>query len=139
MTVEKKLFEFDNKLKNIDVMLTLLESKLHSLPEDITRTYPELTHISINDVNPEILILNYNYNPASENQINNNHSQGNKETNIKQEENKYKGIREKSFINQEESIKEEPLETETEPTPQEKLEKFLEENEDVKVYHNMLK
>lgn len=36
-------------------MVTLLESKLNSLPPQITSKYPSLVHYSINDINPEIV------------------------------------------------------------------------------------
>ena len=41
---DEKLAEFDNKLNDLDIMTTLLESKLNSLPEKITSTYPEPNH-----------------------------------------------------------------------------------------------
>lgn len=36
-------------------MLSLLESKLGSLPPEITNNYPELIRISLNDINPELV------------------------------------------------------------------------------------
>ena len=129
--VEKKLFQFDNRLKNLEVMLSLLESKLNSLPPEITNSYPELIHISLNDVNPEIVKIN----PALKNNNNNNNS------------NSFKGFENsgnpRAIENVEnqgaEAPKEEVQEVISEPTAQEKLTKFVEENEDITTYYNMLK
>ena len=46
---EEKLFEFDNKLKELEVMVSLFESKLNSLPQEVTSTYPDLVNFQIND------------------------------------------------------------------------------------------
>lgn len=54
VNVENKLSDFDHKLDDIEVMLTLLEAKLNSLPPEITSNYPPLTHYSLNDINPVI-------------------------------------------------------------------------------------
>ena len=39
---DEKLAEFDQKLNDLDVMTTLLEAKLNSLPEKITSEYPDI-------------------------------------------------------------------------------------------------
>ena len=52
MSSEEKLNDFDKKLRRLDTMVTLLETKLNSLPPEITNNYPPLVHQSINDVNP---------------------------------------------------------------------------------------
>lgn len=39
---DEKLAEFDKKLNDLEIMTTLLESKLNSLPENITSTYPPI-------------------------------------------------------------------------------------------------
>ena len=39
---DEKLAEFDQKLNDLDVMTTLLEAKLNSLPEKITSEYPQI-------------------------------------------------------------------------------------------------
>ena len=46
---EEKLSEFDNKLNDLDAMTTLLEAKLKSLPENITSTYPPLEPVNLDD------------------------------------------------------------------------------------------
>ena len=52
---EEKLAEFDNKLNDLDVMTSLLEAKLNSLPEKITSTYPPLREVQFDDLNPSFL------------------------------------------------------------------------------------
>ena len=47
---DEKLAEFDNKLDDLDRMTTLLESKLFSLPEKITSTYPPLEECGLDDL-----------------------------------------------------------------------------------------
>lgn len=127
--MENKLFEFDNRLKNLDIMLGLLESKLNSLPQEITNGYPELMHISLNDINPEIAKIN----SSSNNNVNNTNmnktisSPGNNRSNS--------GVE----VAAAEAPKEEVAEVNKELTANEKLLKFIEENEDITTYYNMLK
>ena len=56
---DEKLAEFDKKLNDLEIMTTLLEAKLNSLPEKITSTYPQLQQCNLDDVNP---IINTNVN-----------------------------------------------------------------------------
>ena len=51
---DEKLAEFDKKLNDLEVMTTLLEAKLNSLPEKITSTYPPLEETTLDDVTPII-------------------------------------------------------------------------------------
>ena len=46
---DEKLAEFDNKLNDLDIMTTLLESKLNSLPEKITSNYPPIEQCNLDD------------------------------------------------------------------------------------------
>ena len=46
---DEKLAEFDNKLNDLDIMTTLLESKLNSLPEKITSIYPPIEQCNLDD------------------------------------------------------------------------------------------
>ena len=46
---DEKLAEFDNKLNDLDIMTTLLESKLNSLPEKITSIYPPIEKCNLDD------------------------------------------------------------------------------------------
>ena len=52
---DEKLAEFDKKLNDLDVMTTLLEAKLNSLPEKITSTYPPLPEVGLDDIIPVIV------------------------------------------------------------------------------------
>jgi hypothetical protein len=54
--VEKRFQHFDKRINDLEVMVTLLESKLNSLPPDVTSTYPQLTTCTLDDVNPVITI-----------------------------------------------------------------------------------
>ena len=38
--VEDRLEEYDKKMDDLEIMTTLLEAKLNSLPEEITSTFP---------------------------------------------------------------------------------------------------
>ena len=48
---DEKLAEFDKKLDDLEIMTTLLEAKLNSLPEKITSTYPPLENCELHDIN----------------------------------------------------------------------------------------
>ena len=52
---DEKLAEFDQKLNDLDVMTTLLEAKLNSLPEKITSKYPDIPVVKFDDLNPKII------------------------------------------------------------------------------------
>ena len=60
---DEKLAEFDKKLNDLEIMTTLLESKLNSLPESITSTYPQIEPCTLDDINPSIV---YNSGPSSD-------------------------------------------------------------------------
>ena len=47
---DEKLAEFDKKLDDLEIMTTLLEAKLNSLPEKITSTYPPLERCVLIDI-----------------------------------------------------------------------------------------
>lgn len=51
---DEKLAEFDKKLNDLEIMTTLLEAKLNSIPEKIRSTYPPIEPTSLDDVNPVI-------------------------------------------------------------------------------------
>ena len=53
---DEKLAEFDKKLNDLEIMTTLLESELNSLPQTITSTYPPLEPCTLDDINPSIII-----------------------------------------------------------------------------------
>ena len=66
---DEKLAEFDKKLNDLEIMTTLLEAKLNSLPEKITSTYPPLQPVDLPGLTPTISIpipdTNYDLNSGS--------------------------------------------------------------------------
>ena len=52
VNVDEQLSEFDKKMNDLEIMTTLFESKLESLPEEIKSSYPPLQPCSLDDVNP---------------------------------------------------------------------------------------
>ena len=76
LNVDEKLSEFDKKLNDLEIMTTLFEAKLDSLPEEIKSTYPPLQQCNLDDVNPVF----------SSNIIQNEPIQNNKEGEEKKEE-----------------------------------------------------
>ena len=107
---DEKLADFDKKLNDLEIMTTLLESKLNSLPEKITSTYPPLLPCNLDDIN--VPIITQPENPKTE-------EEEEKEEEEKEEEG--------------ENPKEGNL------SPQEDLEKFLSEHEDYRDLNKMLK
>lgn len=65
----------DNQLKDLEVMVSLFESKLSSLPEDIVNKYPPLSYIKLGDYS------NINYDAVASNIINVANNEQVKETN----------------------------------------------------------
>lgn len=51
---EDQLFSIDNKIKEMDVMVSLFESKLNSLPSDVVSRFPQLKQVDLGDFNSEI-------------------------------------------------------------------------------------
>ena len=126
---DEKLAEFDKKLNDLDVMTTLLEAKLNSLPEKITSTYPPLTEVNLDDIIPVII-----QNPPQpveqppEPPVPTIPDNG-KDSKGKQEEG------ETLPTNGEEIVHEE----EENLTPQQELDKFLDEHENLKSTYKLLK
>ena len=111
-------------------MVTLLESKLNSLPPEITSTYPNLVHQTINDVNPFFANKQEN-NVASNNQpvapINNNNYNNNISNNIN------------SRVENKVEIIEKEEEKNVDDSPESQLRNFVEENPSLEKFHKMLK
>ena len=126
---DEKLAEFDKKLNDLDVMTTLLEAKLNSLPEKITSTYPPLAEVNLDDIIPVII-----QNPPQpveqppEPPVPTIPDNG-KDSKGKQEEG------ETLPTNGEEIVHEE----EENLTPQQELDKFLDEHENLKSTYKLLK
>jgi len=115
---DEKLADFDKKLNDLEIMTTLLESKLNSLPEKITSTYPPLIPCNLDDIN--VPIITQPENPKTERKS--------KEKDEEEEEKEEEEIEEEG-----ENPKEGNL------SPQEDLEKFLSEHEDYRDLNKMLK
>ena len=136
--VDEKLSEFDKKLNDLEIMTTLFESKLESLPDEIKSTFPPLQPCNLDDVNPSF--------SSNENQV----IQQEKKEEENQEQNQEN--QEQNKENQEEDKKEEKNEEEkkeetggeeggenVEMSPQEELDKFLAEHNELQNLYKMLK
>lgn len=62
VNVDEQLSEFDKKLNDLEIMTTLFEAKLESLPDEIKSTYPPLQPCSLDDVNPTFSVNSNNNN-----------------------------------------------------------------------------
>ena len=131
VNVDEKLSEFDKKMNDLEIMTTLFESKLESLPDEIKSTFPPLQPCNLDDVNPTFSASNLN--PSI--QQGNNPAQAQNEN----QENKENQEGENKEENNEEEKKEEQPEEEKELTPEDELNKFLEEHEDLRQMHKILK
>ena len=131
VNVDEKLSEFDKKMNDLEIMTTLFESKLESLPDEIKSTFPPLQPCNLDDVNPSFSASNVN--PSI--QQGNNPAQAQNEN----QENKENQEGENKEGNNEEEKKEEQPEEEKELTPEDELNKFLEEHEDLRQMYKMLK
>ena len=116
---EEKLSEFDNKLNDLDAMTTLLEAKLKSLPENITSTYPPLEPVNLDDIIPIAI-------------------QQPIQVQMQQDDDQSPVLDE---VEQIEHSDDEPEKNKNNEnlSPEEDLEKFLNENEDLKDIYKKLK
>ena len=118
---EEKLSEFDNKLNDLDAMTTLLEAKLKSLPENITSTYPPLEPVNLGD---DIIPI------AIQQPI---------QVQLQKDDDQPPVL---DGVDQIEHLDDEPEQQEGNNenlSPEEDLEKFLNENEDLKDIYKKLK
>ena len=113
-------------MNDLEIMTTLFETKLNSLPEEIKSTYPPLQQCNLDDVNPVF----------SSNIIQNENIQNNKEGEEKNEEEKNE--EKKNEEEQKEEVQKEEKKQE-DLTPEEELENFLKENEDYRRFVKQLK
>ena len=126
LNVDEKLSEFDKKMNDLEIMTTLFEAKLNSLPDEIKSTYPPLQQCNLDDVNP---VFTSN--------IQNEQIQNNKEGEEKKEEEKNEEKKNEEEPKEEEQKEEEKNQEEL--TPEEDLENFLKENEDYRRFVKQLK
>ena len=127
---DEKLAEFDQKLNDLDVMTTLLEAKLNSLPEKITSGYPDIPVVKFDDLNAKII-------QQTEPQMQNAQSSSQEHDQDHQEEEEEEAQGEEK---PEEKKGEEPEEKEGEDlSPEEALENFLQKHENFRNIYKMLK
>ena len=126
---DEKLAEFDKKLNDLDVMTTLLEAKLNSLPEQITSTYPPIQECGLDDIIPVII----NNPPPKED----NHEDIQDECQSEQQQDDNKDQNGNQQENEEQKPKQEEVVEEL--TPQQELDKFLEEHDYLRDTYKLLK
>ena len=126
---DEKLAEFDKKLNDLDVMTTLLEAKLNSLPEQITSTYPPIQECGLDDIIPVII----NNPPPKED----NHEDKQEECQSEQQQDDNKDQNGNQQVNEEQTPKQEEVVEEL--TPQQELDKFLEEHDYLRDTYKYLK
>ena len=126
---DEKLAEFDKKLNDLDVMTTLLEAKLNSLPEQITSTYPPIQECGLDDIIPVII----NNPPPKED----NHEDEPAECQSEQQQDDNKDQNGNQQENEEQKPKQEEVVEEL--TPQQELDKFLEEHDYLRDTYKLLK
>ena len=133
---DEKLAEFDKKLNDLDVMTTLLEAKLNSLPEQITSTYPPIQECGLDDIIP--VIIN-NPPPKEDNPPpkEDNHKDKKDEGKSEQLQDDNKDQNGNQQVNKEQKPKQEEVVEEL--TPQQELDKFLEEHDYLRDTYKLLK
>jgi hypothetical protein len=140
--VDEQLSEFDKKMNDLEIMTSLFEAKLESLPDEIKSTFPPLQECNLDDVNPVFSINNANPNPPPSGQ--NANEQEKKEEGQNEGENKENPAEgeTKEGENKEEEKKEDENkeeENKEELSPEEDLNKFLEKNSSFQTLFKMLK
>ena len=138
--VDEQLSEFDKKMNDLEIMTSLFEAKLESLPDEIKSTYPPLQECNLDDVNPVFSVNNAMENPPPS---------GDQKANENEQEKKEEGQNEgESKENPEEEKKEEEggneaggnaEEENKELSPEEDLQKFLDNNDTFRELFKMLK
>ena len=140
--VDEQLSEFDKKMNDLEIMTSLFEAKLDSLPEEIKSTYPPLQQCNLDDVNPIFSINTANDNlPPSDQKPNEpekkeevqkeGETQDNPAEEGKQEEGKQEEEKKEEGGNEEEQKEE--------LSPEEDLNKFLESHNTYQTLYKMLK
>ena len=137
VNVDQKLSEFDKKMNDLEIMTTLFEAKLESLPDEIKSQYPPLQECSLDDVNP-VFSSNSNNNIQSSEQRH--ESNQNEEIKTENKENVIEGEEDKKEGDKKEEDKKEDEEGEKEElSPIEDLENFLSKNMQFETLFKMLK
>ena len=141
LNVDEKLSEFDKKMNDLEIMTSLFEAKLESLPDEIKSTYPPLQQCNLDDVNP-VFSVNANVNPPSSEQ-NTNETEKKEET---QNENENKQEEQKNEEEKKEGEGEgegegggEEEQKQGDLTPEEDLNQFLNQHSEFQTLFKMLK
>ena len=139
--VDEQLSEFDKKMNDLEIMTSLFEAKLESLPDEIKSTYPPLQECNLDDVNPVFSVNNAIENPppsgdqkANENEQEKKEevqNEGESKENPADEEKKEEEGGNEAGGNAEEENKE--------LSPEEDLQKFLDNNDTFRELFKMLK
>lgn len=119
LSSEEQIFEIDNKIKELEVMISLFESKLFSLPQEIIDKFPILKNIDIGNFNSETLTYTIPIEIPS-NTVNS--------LSVVNEE--------PEIVNNEENNQ---TEVQKEKSPAERLEEFLNSNPDIESLYKSLK
>ena len=137
LNVDQNLSEFDKKMNDLEIMTTLFEAKLESLPDEIKSQYPPLQECSLDDVNPVFSSNSNNNIQSSEERDNSNKDEEiknkNKENVIEGEEDKKEGDKKEDDKKDDEEGEKEEL------SPIEDLENFLSKNMQFEALFKMLK
>lgn len=133
VNVDQKLSEFDKKMNDLEIMTTLFEAKLESLPDEIKSQYPPLQECSLDDVNPVFSPNSNNNIQSSEERDNSNKDEEiknkNKENVIEGEKDKKEGDKKEEDKKKDEEGEKKDEEGEKEElSPIEDLQNFLSKN-----------
>jgi hypothetical protein len=137
--VDERLSEFDKKMNDIEIMTTLFEAKLESLPEEIKSTFPPLQPCSLDDVNPNFSVNNENNNFVQEKNEEMNKAENKEENKEIQEEEKKEENNNIIEEEKKEEIIQENVDENKELSPQEELDQFLSEHTEIQNLYKMLK
>ena len=134
---DEKLAEFDKKLDDLEIMTTLLEAKLNSLPEKITSTYPPLERCVLIDIILKGSSQNYNVgvNEGNGSSIPPPDQPHSSDTESEPEEKEKENEKEKKKMDGEQPI----AEGGDNISPEDDLEKFLNDNPKFRDLYKMLK
>ena len=140
VNVDEKLSEFDKKMNDLEIMTTLFEAKLDSLPDDIKSKYPPLQQIGLDDINPDIS-KNANNNAQNADVGQDDSQKKNEINNENKEEGPENGEEKKEEEKKEEEKKDEGKEEEQkeELSPEDDLKDFLSKNSNYESLFKMLK
>jgi hypothetical protein len=140
--VDEQLSEFDKKMNDLEIMTSLFEAKLESLPDEIKSTFPPLQECNLDDVNPVFSINNANPNPPPSGQnVNEQEKKEEGQNEGENKENPAEGETKEGENKEEEKKEDENKEEENkeELSPEEDLNKFLEKNSSFQTLFKMLK